>query len=77
MEMVYTIKKHGSASCYLIAPDNVAAFIRRVTWAQGVVNCFCNIEEAIQAAAEPDFWSLEEIAEAHGCKFWTCEEVGA
>ena len=32
-------------------------------------------EEAIQAAAEPDFWSLEEIAEAHGCAFWTCEEV--
>lgn len=41
--MVYTRKKHGSASCYLIAPDNVAAFIRRVTWAQGMVNRFCNI----------------------------------
>ena len=41
--MVYARKKHGSASCYLIAPDNVAAFISRVTWAQGVVNRFCNI----------------------------------
>lgn len=39
--MVYARKKHGSASCYLIAPDNVAAFIRYETWAQGVVNCPC------------------------------------
>lgn len=37
------MKKHGGASCYLIAPDNVAAFIRYVTWAQGVANRFCNI----------------------------------
>lgn len=27
----------------LVSPDTVQAFIRRVTWAQGVVNCFCNI----------------------------------
>lgn len=33
--MVYERKKHGGASCYLVAPDNVTAFIRRVTWAQG------------------------------------------
>ena len=32
-------------------------------------------EETIQAATEPDFWSLEEIAESHCCAFWTCEEV--
>lgn len=43
--MVYARKKHGGASCYLIAPDNVADFIRYVTWAQGVANCFCNREE--------------------------------
>ena len=29
--MVYARKKHGGASCYLIAPDNVAAFIRYET----------------------------------------------
>ena len=33
----------GGASCYLVSPDTVQAFIQRVTWAQGVVNCFCNI----------------------------------
>lgn len=32
-------------------------------------------EETIQAATEPGFWSLEEIAQSHGCAFWTCEEV--
>lgn len=32
-------------------------------------------EETIQAATEPDFWSLQDMAESHGCTFWTCEEV--
>lgn len=41
--MIYARKKHGGASCYLVSPDTVRAFIRRVTWAQGVSNCFCNI----------------------------------
>lgn len=41
--MVYARKKCGGASCYLIAPDNVAAFIRYETWTQEVSNCFCNI----------------------------------
>ena len=41
--MVYARKKHGSSSCYLIAPNNAAAFIRYVTWAQGVANRFENI----------------------------------
>lgn len=41
--MVYARKKHGGTSCYLVSPDMVQAFIRRVTWAQGIVNCFCNI----------------------------------
>ena len=27
IDMVYARKKHGGASCYLIAPDNVAAFL--------------------------------------------------
>lgn len=31
------------ASCYLVSPDTVQAFIRYETWAQGVANCFCNI----------------------------------
>lgn len=33
----------GGASCYLVSPDTVQAFIRYETWAQGVANCFCNI----------------------------------
>lgn len=41
--MIYARKKHGGTSCYLVSPDMVQAFIRRVTWAQGIVNCFCNI----------------------------------
>lgn len=31
--------------------------------------------ETIRADAEPDFWSLYNIAAAHGCDFWTIEEV--
>ena len=41
--MVYARKKCGGASCYLIAPDNVAAFIRHEKWEQEGSNCFCNI----------------------------------
>ena len=41
--MVYAKKKHGGANCYLIAPNNVAAFIRYVNWAQRVANRFDNI----------------------------------
>lgn len=41
--MVYARKKHGGASCYLVSPDTVQAFIRYETWTQGVANCFCNI----------------------------------
>lgn len=40
---IYARKKHGGASCYLVSPDTVQAFIRYETWAQGVANCFCNI----------------------------------
>lgn len=39
--MIYARKKHGGASCYLVSPDTVQAFIRYETWAQGVANCFC------------------------------------
>ena len=39
--MIYARKKHGGASCYLVSPDMVQAFIRYETWAQGVANCFC------------------------------------
>lgn len=41
--MIQARKKHGGASCYLVSPDIVQAFIRYETWAQGVANCFCNI----------------------------------
>lgn len=41
--MIYARKKHGGASCYLVSPDTVQAFIRYETLAQGVANCFCNI----------------------------------
>ena len=37
---IYARKKHGGASCYLVSPDTVQAFIRYETWAQGVANCF-------------------------------------
>ena len=35
--------RNGGASCYLVSPDTVQAFIHYETWAQGVANCFCNI----------------------------------
>lgn len=41
--MVYARKKHGGASCYLIAPDNVAAFIRYISWTQSVTGYFYNV----------------------------------
>ena len=41
--MVYATKKQGGASCYLVSPENVQAFIARVSWAQGVTGLFCNV----------------------------------
>lgn len=41
--MVYATKKQGGASCYLLDPGTVQAFIRHVSWAQGVAGTFCNI----------------------------------
>lgn len=41
--MVYARKKQGGTDCYLVSPDSVPAFIRYVTWSQGVVNRFCNV----------------------------------
>lgn len=32
-------------------------------------------EETIQATAAPGFWDCYELADLHGCEFWTCEEV--
>ena len=40
---VYARKSNGGASCYLLSPDSVPAFIRFISWAQGVANCFCNV----------------------------------
>ena len=41
--MICARKRHGGTGCYLIAADNIAAFIRYETWAQGVANCFYNV----------------------------------
>ena len=31
--------------------------------------------EIIESETEPDFWTCEEIANAHGCEWWSIEEV--
>ena len=31
-------------------------------------------EEIITSDTEPDFWTCSEIAESHGCDFWTVDE---
>lgn len=31
-------------------------------------------EEIITSDTEPDFWTCDEIAQAHGCDFWTVDE---
>jgi len=31
-------------------------------------------EEIITSDTEPDFWTCSEIAQAHGCDFWTVDE---
>ena len=52
--MVYARKKHGGASCYLVSPDMVQAFIQQVS------------EMARQAAIEKaasDVVELETIGE--------------
>ena len=40
---VYARKSNGGTSYYLLSPDNVPAFIRFISWAQGIANCFCNV----------------------------------
>ena len=41
--MVYARKSSNGASCYLLSQDSVQAFIRYISWAQGVANRFCNV----------------------------------
>ena len=31
-------------------------------------------EEILTSDTEPDFWTCSEIAQAHGCDFWTVDE---
>lgn len=31
--------------------------------------------EIIESEKEPDFWTCEEIANAHGCEWWSIEEI--
>lgn len=40
---IYARKRSGGASCYLVSPDSVTAFIHYCTWVQGLVNQFVNI----------------------------------
>lgn len=32
-------------------------------------------EEIIESETEPDFWTCHEIANAHGCEWWSLEEI--
>lgn len=32
-------------------------------------------EEVIESEKEPDIWTCTHIAEEHGCKWWSLEEV--
>ena len=32
-------------------------------------------EEVIESEKEPDIWTCTHIAEEHGCKWWSIEEV--
>ena len=36
-----------------------------------------DFEQEITATEEPDFWTCYEIAAAHGCEWFTLEEVEA
>lgn len=57
--MVYARKKHDGASCYLVSPDTVQAFIRRLTWVQGVANCPCIHVSGSIAGMRRNFWGYK------------------
>ena len=40
---IYQTKRHGGVESYLIAPENVQAFLSYLSWAMGVVNWFANV----------------------------------
>ena len=40
---IYQTKHHGGVDSYLIAHENVQAFLQYVSWAQRVSNRFCNV----------------------------------
>ena len=40
---IYATKHSGGVDGYLIAPEDTQAFIRFISWAQGVANCFYNV----------------------------------
>ena len=34
-----------------------------------------DFEEVIESENEPDFWTCQNMADAHGCGYWYCEEL--
>ena len=40
---IYQIKHRDGVDSYLVAPENVQAFLQYVSWAQRVSNRFCNV----------------------------------
>ena len=40
---IYQTKRHGGVESYLIAPENVQAFLNYLSWAMGVANWFVNV----------------------------------
>lgn len=36
-----------------------------------------DFEEIITSDTAPGYWECAELAAAHNCEFWTCEEVSA
>lgn len=40
---IYATKHSGGIDSYLIAPENLDAFLRYVTWAETTANWFCNV----------------------------------
>lgn len=40
---IYATKHSGGTDSYLIAPENLDAFMAYVSWAQRVSNRFCNV----------------------------------
>lgn len=40
---IYATKHNGGTDSYLIAPENLDAFLKYVSWAETKANWFCNV----------------------------------